>query len=114
MIRERLSLGEIIVGRATETDFTISAALWGCGLVLTASSVPFHWHYMIGLFFLQHLWVGRLMLKTFSGQWARWMLIVLFLGEALVTARFLVFVHGKDDVPGAYGIPWRAQQAAGP
>jgi hypothetical protein len=111
-IRDRPALRAVVSGKATQSDFTLSAVLWWAGFALTASSVPFHWHYMIVLFFLEHLWVARLLLGAYGVRWGRRLLVALCLGEALVTGRFLVFVHSKDRVPGDYGIPWRVQQGS--
>ena len=115
--RERPSLGALIVGRGSQTDFTLGAAFFGFGLLLTASGIwPIYRHYMIVLFFLEQLWVARLLLGVFADRlaWARGLLLALCLCQALISISFFTYVHERQVVGGDYGTSWRAQQAAPP
>ena len=115
--RERPALGPLVLGRRSQTDFTLSAAFFGYGLLLIAAGVsPIYRHYMIVLFFLEHLWVARLLLLVFAEQlrWARGLLLALCLCEALISAAFLTYVHERQVLGGDYGTTWRAQQASPP
>ena len=56
------TLADRLIGRHSPTAFTLGAALWGFGLVMTFTCLPIHRHYMVILFPLEFLWLARLAL----------------------------------------------------
>jgi hypothetical protein len=107
--RDRRRLGEAFVGRSSPTAFTQSAALWGFGLLLTASAFSIHRHYMIVLFPLECLWVARLALgREGSG---RRLLAGLWAAQLAVSAMLLLYVHDTQRIRSEYGTTYGAQRA---
>ncbi|HZT83013.1 MAG TPA: hypothetical protein VFA26_22475 [Gemmataceae bacterium] len=111
--RQRRRWADLLIGRGSATAFTQSAALWGFGLLFTASGLPVHRHYMVILFPLAFLWVARLAL---GGEGApaprlgRPLLLTLCLAQLLISAGFLGYVHANPrPLRGDYGLPYRAQ-----
>ena len=60
--QERARWREMWIGRHSPTAFTQNAALWGFGMLLTASCLPINRHYMITTFPLMFLWLARMAL----------------------------------------------------
>jgi hypothetical protein len=107
--------------RFTGTDspgaFTQNAALWGYGLVLTASCCSLHRHYMAILFPLEFLWLARLALGRPDAPPAavrrgRVCLAVLWAVQLLLSIQFLQYVHVRQRIDGEYGPTYASQQAA--
>jgi hypothetical protein len=110
----RREWGDVLVNRLSPTAFTINAALWGFGLLLTASACPIHRHYLIILFPLTFVWLARLALPAAGApvgrvvDVGRALLLVLVLAQAAISAEFLYFVHtNPGPFCGDYGAPYR-------
>jgi hypothetical protein len=115
--RDRQRLRERWIGRSSQTAFTLSAALWGYGLLLTLSLIPVTRHYLIILFPLEFVWLARLVLAD-SAQSAtarrlgRGLLATVFLAQLIIAASFLHYIHVKQSAMENedYGVPYGAQQ----
>jgi hypothetical protein len=70
--KRKTSLVDCLVGRDSPSAFTVYAALWGFGLLLTLSAFSIHRHYMIVLYPLQFVWVARLALGPLPGAGRRY------------------------------------------
>lgn len=110
--RQRPTLAGLI-GKGSPTAFTIAAALWGYGLLLTASGLPVHRHYLIVLFPLGFVWLARMALGP-TGRSAgvgRGLLLTLCVAQCLIATSILAYVHEKQALirGGDYGIPYGAQ-----
>ena len=102
----------VLIGRHSPTAFTLAAALWGYGSLLTATSLPVHRHYVIVLFSLGFVWWARVALGSASGfrHWGRGLLLGLCVSEALLSVAFLAYVHqNQRHIRGDYGIPYGAK-----
>ena len=106
---------ELWTGKSSATAFTQGAALWGLGILLTASTVPVTRHYLIILFPLTFVWVARIALvpcgeRVSAFKFARGALLTLCVVQALITASFLGYVHANQRmIHGEYWIPFAAQ-----
>jgi hypothetical protein len=109
--RQRGRLAERFIGRESPTAFTLSAALWGFGLLMTASCLSIHRHYMIVLFPLECLWVARLALARPDGlRLGRRVLGVLWAAQLVVSVSFLGYIHQTQVIDSEYGPTYHAQQ----
>lgn len=107
----------VFVGTSSETVL-VNAALWGYGGILTLMTIAntgSHRHYLIVVAPLMALWAA---LSVFYGdrtpdrRRARPILIALCLGQAILTAGLLLYIHRTGVIAGEYGPTWRSQQAA--
>jgi hypothetical protein len=101
----------------SETGFTLGAAFWGYGLLLTFSCLPVHRHYMVIVYPFELLWLARLALGSPASPPAclrtgRRLLAALCLCQALLAAAFLGYIHTHARLDGDYGVPYRAQPSA--
>jgi hypothetical protein len=101
----------------SETGFTLAAAFWGYGLLLTFSCLPLHRHYMVIVYPFELLWLARLALGSPASPLARLragrrLLAGLCLCQALLAAAFLGYIHTHARIDGDYGVPYRAQRRA--
>jgi hypothetical protein len=114
--RYRYDAWQLLVGTSSETAFAQSAALWGFGVLLTASMVSITRHYLVVLFPLTFLWLARLALSRCRNaasdlRLGRLMLSCLCLLQALISATFLGYIHvNQRPIRGDYGTPYAAQQ----
>jgi hypothetical protein len=109
--QQRGRLVDAFIGRDSPTAFTLSAALWGFGLLMTVSCLPIHRHYMIVLFPLECLWVARLAVSHPEGvRLGRRLLATLCVGQLVVSASFLAYVHQTQLIDAEYGPTYHAQQ----
>jgi hypothetical protein len=110
---------EMFVGRESPTAFTLSASLWGFGILFTLACMPIYRHYMILTFPLPFLWAARMALGGRGSTptelaRGRVTLVVLCAVQALLSVCFLDFVHTNPRYLGEYGVPYSAQvRAAG-
>ncbi len=116
--RERHQWRDLLVGTESATAFTQNAALWGFGILLTASSLHIHRHYMIVTFPLMFVWLARLALGD-SGHHSktlkvgRTLLIGLCILEAVLSVSFLYYIHvNQGAIHGDYGVAYGAQHRA--
>ncbi|GIW78702.1 MAG: hypothetical protein KatS3mg105_0509 [Gemmatales bacterium] len=106
---------DLFIGRESATAFTISAAFWGFGLLLTFSMLPIHRHYMIVLFPLEFVWLAHLALgirgsTTDHRRWGRRLLAGMVVAQLLITICFLHFIHANGGATGGdYGLAYRLQ-----
>jgi hypothetical protein len=112
--RQRGRWREMLVGRESPTAFTLSASLWGFGLLFTLACLPIHRHYMIITFPLTFLWAARMALGGRASAPAersrgRVALVTLCVAQALISASFLGYVHSHPQYLGEYGTPYAAQ-----
>jgi hypothetical protein len=113
--RQRARLGTLWAGKDSGTAFTQNAALWGFGLLLTASAVLIHRHYVVVAFPLPFVWLARQALLASartprSLRLGRTLLLSLCCGQFLVSASFLGYIHANQrPIQGDYGIPYGAQ-----
>lgn len=107
---------DLWIGRDSPTAFTQNAALWGFGLVFTATRLPIHRHYMVLTFPLMFLWLARVALaqrRPLAGPFTlgRATLLTLCIVQGLVSASFLHYVHvNRYRIQGEYGVPYGVQQ----
>jgi hypothetical protein len=97
------------------TAFTLGAALVGFGGVFTLTCLSMHRHYTLLLFPLPLVWLARLALERGESprRSGRALLTVLVVVQAILSSRFLAYIHTHDRIEGDYGRPYRAQQAKG-
>jgi hypothetical protein len=114
--RERGCWAERWIGRASPTAFTVSAGMWGFGLLLSFSTLPVLRHYLIVAFPLGLVWLARLALVPSSDErpprLGRWLLATLCCAQLLMSVGFLTFIHRRDRIDGDYGYPYRAYSPA--
>jgi hypothetical protein len=105
---ERADWKSLWIGRASETAFTQSAALWGFGILLTLAMMGVSRHYLIVAFPLNLLWLARLaLIRPVSGRRA---LLVVGATQLVIALAFLSYVHtygGASD--GDYGMSYSRQ-----
>src|SRR5207253_4575897 len=96
--------------------FTQNAALWGFGILLSASSFYIQRHYLVVTFPLEFVWLARLALAP-TGRLARdlrpgrALLLTLCLGQFLLTSQFLGYIHRNQGAKdGDYGICYGARR----
>ena len=112
----RRELGRRFTGTDSPGAFTQNAALWGYGLVLTASCCSLHRHYMAILFPLEFLWLARLALGRRDAppsavRWGRVSLAVLWTVQLLLSIQLLDYIHVRQRINGEYGPTYASQQA---
>jgi len=101
-------------GQDSPTALALGAALGGYGILLTATALPVHRHYMIVTFPLMFVWVARLALSRDGLRLGRRLLLVSCLAQGLISAAFLVWVHDhRGPIHGDYGPPLSTQRDAG-
>jgi hypothetical protein len=96
------------------TAFTLGAALWGCGLLFTVSTLPITRHYMIVLYPFEMAWLARLALGPVADEarLGRKLLATLCVCQLLVSFSFLRYVHSHHGVPGdEFGLAYSGQVA---
>ena len=114
--RDRQRWRDLLVGTESETAFTVNAALLGFGILLTASMLPFHRHYLIVTFPLMYVWLARLALvhsrdPSKTPTLGRAFLVALCISESLLSAGFLYYIHVNQGAPrGGYGVAYGAQE----
>jgi len=107
---------DLLVGKGSETTFTVNAAFVGCGVLFTTSILPFHRHYLIMTFPLMYVWLANLALvhsgnpsKTLT--LGRALLLALCISESVRSAGFLYYIHANQGAPrGGYGVAYGAQE----
>jgi hypothetical protein len=114
---DRRHLSQRWAGRNSPTAFTLAAALWGFGLLMTLSCFSIHRHYMIVLFPLEFVWVARLALarrhrEVSDRQAGRILLGVLWAAQLVISAELLVYIHKTQRIDAEYGTTYHAQQQA--
>ncbi len=116
LARRRGQWWEWWTGRESATAFTQSAALWGFGIIFTATLLPIHRHYLVITFPLMFLWVARSALVAEAGRpmlgiGGRPLLATLCLAQFLVSLSFLGFIHSlQGPLQAEYGTPYRVQR----
>jgi hypothetical protein len=123
--RGRNRLPALLIGKDSPTGFTVGAAFWGFGLLLTATSLYVQRHYLAVAFPLGFVWLARLALPATQERPARValgrsLLLTLCLAQAMLTASFLGYIHvNQGSVSGDYKLtyaisPRRAASAPTP
>ena len=112
----RRELGRRFTGADSPGAFTQNAALWGYGLVLTASCCSLHRHYMAILFPLEFLWLARLALGRRDAppsavRRGRVALAVLWAVQLLLSIQMLDYIHVRQRIHGDYGPTYASQKA---
>jgi hypothetical protein len=115
--RERRKSLSHLIGRTSDSAFTVAAILWGFGILLALSCMPTYRHYMVVLFPLEFLWLARLALAPASSKNdappagcrpGRALLVGLFVAECLLTVSFLAYIHVHEGSrSGDYGVVYR-------
>jgi hypothetical protein len=106
----------LLVGNTSATAFTLSAAGWGFGILLTATACKVQRHYLVVLFPLTFVWVAHLVLgfcrdRPATRALGRSFLFSVCLSEALLSAILLHYLHvNQRAIDGDYGTPYSAQQ----
>jgi len=96
--------------RDSPTSFTLGAALWGFGCLLTVSTMPIHRHYLWTAFPLTFVWLAWLALEPDRLRRGRALLAVLCLAQGLIAFQFLDYIHANQRIiRGEYSLPYRAQ-----
>lgn len=94
------------------TGFTLGAALWGFGVLLTATAMPVHRHYLWVAFPLTFVWLAWLALQADGMRLGRGLLTALCLAQGLIAFAFLDYIHRNQRViRGDYSLPYQAQTA---
>ena len=107
---QRIGWRGAFLSRGSATELMCNAALWGYGLLLTASCLPIHRHYMIIVYPLEALWLAHLSFSSGgSVKASRRLLATMIVCQALLSASFLVYVHQKQTIDGDYGTAYRSQ-----
>jgi len=106
------------LGGSDSTSLALAGTLWGYGLLLTFSRLPFYRHYLLVAFPFPALWAARLALREVATDAVttrgRRVLLSLVIVEALVTAAFLSYVHTHGGTPhGEFGRSYAGQISAG-
>jgi hypothetical protein len=106
----------LFLGYSAET-LLINATLWGYGGILTLLTVfvgvDSHRHYMIFVAPILALWAALAAMygdQVAGRAYARTILIVLCLGQAILSAGLLSYIDRVAVIHGQYGPTWRAQQ----
>jgi hypothetical protein len=116
----RRRLPALVSGKDSPTAFTLSAACWGFGLLLTVTSLYIQRHYLAAAFPLTFVWLARLALPAEPGRptalrVGRSVLLGLCLTQAVLTASFLDYVHLNHGTRrGDFGTTYTAFLAAAP
>jgi hypothetical protein len=122
---ERCHLRVLWIGKHSPTAFVQNAALWGFGILVTASTLMCQRHYLIITFPLMFVWVARLALVHPGGfprsdergclRRGRNLLATLCVAQGLLTFQFLGYIHANQRaIAGDYGTPLKAQGAPSP
>jgi hypothetical protein len=91
-----------------ETAFTEAAALAVFGLLLTATLLKVHRHYLIVAYPLQWIWLSRLLLRRRRG---RALLAALWVAQLVLTLGYLGYIHAHHGAEGGdYGRGFKWQQ----
>ncbi|HKI34320.1 MAG TPA: hypothetical protein VKA46_20875 [Gemmataceae bacterium] len=122
--RGRDRLAALVSGKGSPTGFTLGAAFWGFGLLLTATSLYMQRHYLAVAFPLGFVWLARLALPATDPRPAgvkvgRGILLTLCLCQALLTASFLDYIHAhhgsvRGDYKATFGAAGHAALQSGP
>jgi hypothetical protein len=81
----------------------LAAAIWGFGLLLTASSVVIRRYYLMVSFPLEFVWISSLALDAWGERARKW-LALLWVGELLISAFFVTYIHiNEGSITGDYG-----------
>ncbi len=105
----------VFLGTSSET-LLITAAFWGYGgllTLLTLFGTESHRQYLIVVTPILALWAVLAVMygdRTVGHSRARAMLIVLCLGQAVLSAGLLSYIHRTTIIKGEFGPTWRAQQ----
>ncbi len=116
LVRRRGQWWHWWTGQESATAFAQSAALWGFGILFTATLLPIHRHYMVITFPLMFLWVARSALlgqegRPFLGLGGRALLTTLCLAQFAVSLSFLAYIHSlQGPLRAEYGTPYRVQK----
>jgi hypothetical protein len=112
----RQFLREFFLGNSPETVLT-NAALWGYGGMLTLltaiGNTDSHRHYLIVVAPMLALWAVLAVMygdRTSRRLRARAILLMLCVGQVILSAGLLSYIHRTAIIHGEYGATWRAQQ----
>jgi len=112
----RTFCSDFFLGRSPEM-LLVNAALWGYGGSLTfltaIGNADSHRHYLIVVAPILALWAVLVVMygdRTPRRRHARAILLVLCLGQAILSAGLLSYIHRTAIIHGEYGATWRAQQ----
>lgn len=114
LFKRGINLKWIFFGRGktnelSPTQFTITAGLWGMGLLMVIGRVWIFRHYMIVLFPLCFVWFASLTMRHFKDRF-KILLGTFVVAELLVSICFLGFIHKNCGAPGEdYGTAYRCQ-----
>ena len=97
--------------RSSNSALAIRAALWGYGILITASGILIYRHYMIVAFALPFVLVAvAALLRPRRG---RALLVVLVVAQAALSVQYLTYIHANGGAPGGdYGVAYDAQRPA--
>ncbi|HAR41097.1 MAG TPA: hypothetical protein DCS07_00435 [Bdellovibrionales bacterium] len=100
----RQALREIFFPKGPMAWVAISAALWGCGLLLTGTTVNIRRYYMMVTFPLEFVWLAYLVLRERPVANARAILGVLWCAQLFISANFVGYIHvNEGSLQGDYG-----------
>ncbi|MFO0934948.1 MAG: hypothetical protein U0798_00345 [Gemmataceae bacterium] len=111
----RANWRDTVIGRDSQTSFAICSCMLGFGLVLTATQLPVHRHYMLLAFPFPFLWLASISLVDDTPNWltrstGRKLLLALAAVQATISFCFLHYIHTNPRIiRGDYGTPYRAQ-----
>jgi hypothetical protein len=106
----------LFFGTSAET-LLITSVFWGyggCLAFVTMFGASFHRHYLIVIAPILALWAALAVLygDRASGvrPRARAVLLVICVGQAVLSAGLLSYIHSTAVIRGEYGATWRSQQ----
>lgn len=96
---------------ASSTQLAVQAAFWGCGGLMTLTTVLIRRYYLLITFPLESVWLARLILQKLTFRSARVLLLTIFVLELAVTLGVLDYVHRNGGAPsGDYGTAFDRQR----
>ena len=100
----RISLQELFFPKGPRAWVAITAALWGCGLLLTLTTVNIRRYYMMVTFPLEFVWLIFLVFRERPAANARALLAVLWVAQLFISANFVGYIHvNEGSLQGDYG-----------
>lgn len=118
---------DVFTGQGSRTFLALAAAAWGFGLLMTASTMQFHRHYMLVALPLPFVWLAWLALARKDTAEEKpaprrrpWLpspratLAALCVVQGLISLAMLGYIHvNQRRIRGDFGVPYGAQIRAG-
>jgi hypothetical protein len=100
----RWSFRKTFVGKDSDTAFAQNAALWGFGLLLTATTIMIRRYYMVVAFPFEFIFLIKLIQTYSPSRVAKRILMTLWVAELFISSQFVNYVHtNQGSTQGDYG-----------